>query len=191
MNSVLFIRHGVTAGNLRGRYIGCTDEPLCAEGAAQIVRLRPSMPETGFLFVSPMLRTRQTAAILFPDIPPTLSDGLREMNFGVFEGKTPDELSNEPRYTEWVNGLCLSPVPEGDSVSRFKARCTNTFLSLMRSVPDGESAVFVTHGGVIMSVMEALALPERSFYDYHLACAGVLRCRYDRKAERIFPEADT
>ena len=33
----VLIRHGKTAGNLAGRYIGCrTDEPLCPEGIAQL-----------------------------------------------------------------------------------------------------------------------------------------------------------
>ena len=29
---VVLIRHSKTAGNLKGRYIGTTDEPLCEEG---------------------------------------------------------------------------------------------------------------------------------------------------------------
>ena len=29
---VYLIRHGKTKGNLEGRYIGTTDEPLCEEG---------------------------------------------------------------------------------------------------------------------------------------------------------------
>ena len=40
MIELLFIRHGATEGNLRRRYIGRTDEPLCEAGIAQVETLR-------------------------------------------------------------------------------------------------------------------------------------------------------
>ncbi|MDR4022422.1 MAG: phosphoglycerate mutase family protein, partial [Eubacteriales bacterium] len=33
---IILIRHGKTAGNIKGRYIGKTDEPLCEEGINEI-----------------------------------------------------------------------------------------------------------------------------------------------------------
>ena len=33
---VILIRHGKTRGNLEGRYVGRTDEPLCPEGVAAL-----------------------------------------------------------------------------------------------------------------------------------------------------------
>ena len=36
MIDIFFIRHGATEGNLRRRYIGRTDEPLCEAGIAQV-----------------------------------------------------------------------------------------------------------------------------------------------------------
>ena len=64
MIELLFIRHGATEGNLRRRYIGRTDEPLCGEGIAQVETLRKQGLSIDELFVSPLLRTRQTADIL-------------------------------------------------------------------------------------------------------------------------------
>ena len=66
MIDILFIRHGATEGNLRRRYIGRTDEPLCAAGIAQAERLRGQNLFADCLFVSPLLRARQTAEIVFP-----------------------------------------------------------------------------------------------------------------------------
>ena len=65
------IRHGLTAGNLEGRYIGSgTDLPLCDEGRAQLTGLkqRLSYPEVPLVFVSPMLRAKQSADLLFPGV---------------------------------------------------------------------------------------------------------------------------
>ena len=92
MIELLFIRHGATAGNLRRRYIGRTDEPLCGEGIAQVETLRKQGLLIDELFVSPLLRTRQTADILFPKMPYTVVDGFAEMDFGCFEGKAADEV---------------------------------------------------------------------------------------------------
>ena len=39
---VLLIRHGFTAGNLEGRYVGSTDEPLIPKGREALLRLRAS-----------------------------------------------------------------------------------------------------------------------------------------------------
>ena len=60
---VVLIRHSKTAGNLMGRYIGTTDEPLCEEG----IRLleNRSYPAAELVYVSPMKRCRETAALIY------------------------------------------------------------------------------------------------------------------------------
>ena len=53
------IRHGLTAGNLEGRYIGAgTDLPLCDEGRAQLAALKRDFtyPPVELVFTSPLLR---------------------------------------------------------------------------------------------------------------------------------------
>ena len=65
------IRHGLTAGNLQGLYIGSgTDLPLCAEGRAQLQELKAQFryPEVSLVFTSPLLRATQTADVLFPGV---------------------------------------------------------------------------------------------------------------------------
>lgn len=65
MIDIFFIRHGATEGNLRRRYIGRTDEPLCEAGIAQVKALQKrGFQSIGFL-VSPMLRTRRRRTFFF------------------------------------------------------------------------------------------------------------------------------
>ena len=66
------IRHGMTLGNVEHRYIGRqTDEPLSEDGRQQLEKRKDQWAQvcrTGdmpYVFVSPMLRCRQTAEILF------------------------------------------------------------------------------------------------------------------------------
>lgn len=101
MIDIFFIRHGATEGNLRRRYIGRTDEPLCEAGIAQVKALQKRGLSVDEVFVSPLLRTRQTADILFPKMHYTVVDGLIETDFGRFEGKSADKLSGDPAYQAW------------------------------------------------------------------------------------------
>ena len=180
MIRMLFIRHGATAGNLEKRYIGSTDQPLCEKGIAQIKALRSQQWKPDKLFVSPMLRTKQTADILFPNVPKTIVNGFRETDFGYFEGKTAGELSVVPEYQTWVDGLCLGPIPQGESLADFKSRCCGAFLDVLSTIPDGSTAAFVVHGGVIMAILQGYARPQRSFYDYHIGNGDFLWCTYEK-----------
>ena len=80
------IRHGMTAGNLQGLYIGSgTDIPLCDEGRAQLNELKERFeyPQVDTVFSSPLLRAVETANILFPDAKHTFTvHDLREAGFG-------------------------------------------------------------------------------------------------------------
>ena len=179
MIDIFFIRHGATEGNLRRRYIGRTDEPLCEAGIAQVETLRKRGLSVNRLFVSPMLRTRQTAELLFPQMPYTVVDGLAETDFGRFEGKSADELSGDLAYQAWVDAMCLTPIPGGESVADFKIRCCEAFTETIRTVPDGSRVGFVVHGGVIMAILEAYARPKRDFYAYHIGNGECLQGVYD------------
>ena len=182
---LLFIRHGATEGNLRRRYIGRTDEPLCEAGIAQVETLRKQGRSVDKLFVSPLLRTRQTAELLFPQMPYTVVDGLIETDFGRFEGKSADELLGDPAYQAWVDAMCLTPIPEGESVTDFKTRCCEAFAETIKNVPDGSRVGFVVHGGVIMAIMEAYARPKKDFYAYHIGNGECLQGVYDGETIQI------
>ena len=167
------IRHGETAGNAEHRYIGRTDEPLSAAGRAlaEQAAIDPFLP---LVFVSPMLRARETASILFPNAGQRVLPDLREMDFGIFEGRSPAEMEDDPAYRSWTDSMCLDPCPGGESKALFQERAVNAFMAALREAETlhMEKAVFVTHGGIIMSVLEALALPKQEFYTYYMPNLG-------------------
>ena len=108
---LLFLRHGLTQGNLEKRYIGTTDEPLCAAGIEALKQL--TVPPCGQLFVSPLLRCRQSAELLFPGKAFAVADDLRECDFGRFEGKHYRELAADAAYQAWVDSGGTLPFPDG------------------------------------------------------------------------------
>lgn len=178
MITLVFIRHGATEGNLEKRYIGRTDEPLCDIGIMQALRLREHNFPKKHIFVSPMKRAKQTAEIIFPKSEYVIEENFKEMDFGIFEGKSAVELSENEEYRRWVDSMCTLPVPNGESVVGFKKRCIDAFKKIAESLPDGSKASFVIHGGVIMAILEALSEEKSSFYDYHIKNGEFLICNF-------------
>lgn len=184
---LFFIRHGATAGNLERRYIGKTDEALCETGIVQAKKLARLAADV--LFVSPLQRARQTAAQAFPDLPQTVVADFAETDFGVFEGKTAAELSQSTEYRAWVESGCMTPIPEGEAVDAFKARCCHGFLREVSRLPQDATAAFVVHGGVIMAILEAFCPENPNFYAYHLKNGDFFRCTFaDGKITQVHHE---
>ena len=166
---IRLIRHGMTEGNRYQRYIGITDEPLCEEGRL-VLQKSADIPQPDLLFVSPMLRCRQTAQILFPNVKQTVLQELAEMNFGIFENRSWKEgLSKSPEYQKWLDSDCEDPIPGGESKQEFTQRCIRGFERALQITlaEDGRSAVFVVHGGTIMAILSRFAEQKRGYYEWH------------------------
>ena len=174
--TVTLIRHSITQGNLERRYIGSTDQPLCEEGEELARRVLDRMPLAERVFCSPMLRARQTAALLFPHHNErVVVEGLRECDFGVCEGMTYPELMELEDVREWLENRKALPPPGGEDPLDFARRCRESFLEVLGRLYDEKvgSAAFVLHGGSIMSLMSQLASPQRGFYEWRVKnCEG-------------------
>lgn len=181
----LFIRHLKTLSNLQKRYVGRLDEPLFEPEKQSLPQNLPS--SVGKLYVSPMKRCLQTAEILYPGVKYSLEPGLREMDFGAFEGKTYEDLKEDSRYIAFLNGS--DQIPEGDSVSAFKKRCADTFTRLIEEsdLEDiaNEPTVLICHGGVIMAVMEAFEAGQKGFYGYQVKNGGGFLTNYNKVTGRL------
>ena len=118
---IMFLRHGLTNGNLEKRYIGTTDEPLCNCGIMQLKNKR--FPHFDVLISSSALRCIQTAETLFPAQEIIIEKDFRECDFGDFEGKNYMELSNDTYYQKWIDSGGNLPFPNGESPADFRKRC--------------------------------------------------------------------
>ena len=168
MIKIWLIRHGMTAGNLKGRYIGRTDEHLCQEGKKALSELSYPVPDG--LFISPMIRCRETAEILFPGKKFRIMDQLSETDFGDFENKNYRELAGNPDYQAWIDSGGNLPFPGGESREAFRERTLEGVQKVI-AICSGEnlqSAALIVHGGTIMTLMEAWGRPERDFYSWHV-----------------------
>ena len=177
---ITLIRHSKTPGNAEYRYNGRTDEPLSAEGIA-LAQQAGADPNVSTVYVTPLQRTRQTAAILFPTAKQIIVDDLREMDFGDFEGFNFADLEHNGAYRAWVDGGCIAPCPNGEGRAEFCRRVCAAFEGILRRAAEEgeESLTFVVHGGTIMAIMERYARPTGEFYSFRVKNAQGYRCRVE------------
>lgn len=151
---VILIRHSLTAANEQGLYCGHTDLPLSPKGEI----LAKKLAQTGIYkaeqsckyFTSGMKRTNETLALLFGNVQFEPLPGLREMNFGVFEMLSYNDLKDRGDYQIWISGDNIkNRCPKGESAEEM----TNRAIRAIRDVFKSESAVVVAHGGVIAAIM--------------------------------------
>lgn len=180
---ILFIRHGETEGNQKKRYIGSSDEELCLQGREKLLQCLYESVE--LVVCSPMRRCRQTADVIYPDMVPVVYENLRECDFGEFEGKNYKELEGNANYQRWVDSGGKLPFPGGEDAEDFKERSVQAFLEAVQEHAERRSIAFVVHGGTIMAVLERLAVPAKSFYDYNVKNGRGYVTEWDRDAKAL------
>ena len=179
---VYLFRHGQTPGNAESRYLGVTDEPLSPKGidTAKSAGNDPTVTE---VLVTPLRRTQMTASILFPNARQCIVSGLREMDFGDFEGRSARDMEHDADFRYWVEVTrCMGPCPHGDATLVFQHRVCAAFR---REVEQAQAAgqerlYFVIHGGAIMSIMHRFARPKAPYYSWLLQNCQGYECRVDR-----------
>lgn len=182
---VLLLRHGKTKGNEEHRYIGRTEEGLSELGKKELLRKKEhwekkkdGIRQTGetmlhkgdIVFVSPMGRCIETAEILFPSATMYKEERLKEIDFGLFENKNYQELNGQKEYQAWIDSGGRLDFPEGEPFAKFIQRSVAGFFSCVEIAKKRnlEIAVFVVHGGTIMSVMSELACPKKDYYNWQV-----------------------
>lgn len=176
-----FIRHGAIDETLSGKYIGTTDAELSDKGKAALRKLdyECKYPYTKVVFSSPLKRCTQTCKILYPDINPLVIANLSECNFGEWEGKTADELKDDPDFQKWLAGDNTVKPPRGESNADFVRRICRMFESIVEGLmkTGTTESVIVTHGGVIMTLLAVYGLPQAKPFEWTMdsGCGYSLR----------------
>jgi len=155
MSAVPFaiLRHAPTIWNEAGRLQGLTDTCLSAAGEAAARHWRLPAPADGWKRMSsPLRRARRTAELLRPSAAVTVDQALREMSFGVWEGRTLVELRAAGGATvaaAEAAGLDFQP-PGGESPRATMARIAGW---AGRIAAGGEPVVAVSHKAAIRALL--------------------------------------
>ena len=151
MTSIALIRHGPTLWNEQRRLQGQADIPLSADGIKRVKTWRvPNRFIEYRWFVSPLMRARQTAAIL--GLTTKTEPAIIEMDWGEWDGRTGQELQD--KYGEGFSerkkqGIDLRP-DEGESPREVRQRVREWIGRVSQNgLPTGA----VSHQGIIRATM--------------------------------------
>lgn len=155
-----FIRHGQTTCNLTGTHQGWGPIRLSEKGRSQAAAAHEKLKDVEFdkYYCSDLMRTKQTAEIIFPEIFHNggfiFDEDLREIDTGTYFGVHPDELrklyGDEYERRRSIMDLGIFGV---ESSEHLKARVRNFRKTLEAEAeksddPEKKYAI-VTHGGII------------------------------------------
>ena len=151
---IIAVRHGETAWNVATRIQGQLDIGLNDMGRWQAHRLAMALAGETFaaIYTSDLYRAWDTARVVADatGMPLQPEAGLRERGFGVFEGKTFDEIAQHwPEQAVLWRKRVPDFAPEGgESLLDFRVRvleCVN-HLAVNHA---GEQILLAAHGGVM------------------------------------------
>lgn len=153
MLELWLIRHGESTWNRENRIQGQSDPPLSDLGILQAKALARRLARYTFdaAFSSDLQRAYHTAQLALPATELRCDARLREIHFGVLEGKIWEGLEgDEGRILEsWREDPYHNRLPGGESYRDLAARMAEWIESLPRS---GRFVAFA-HGGSIRSAL--------------------------------------
>ena len=159
---IYFIRHGETDWNRLGLIQGWTDTPLNAQGHVQARAVAQALtsvpgfsPDCNFV-VSPLLRAKQTMGYMAETLrleasQVSIEPAVRELGFGVWEGRPFCELKASPIYPAHPEDRYAWRPVDGESYADGQARIDAWLDRLDRPT------VVVAHGAIGRCLIAGIA----------------------------------
>ncbi|MGW5302603.1 bifunctional RNase H/acid phosphatase [Streptomyces griseoluteus] len=183
----VLLRHGETPLTPQKRFSGSggSDPALSDVGREQARLVAAALARRGTVqavVASPLARTRETAGIVAArlGLDVRVDDGLRETDFGAWEGLTfgearerhPDDL------TAWLGDPEARPTGGGESFAETAERIEETRARLVTEYA-GRTVLLVTHVTPIKTLLRlALGAPPESLFRMELSAASLSAVAY-------------
>ena len=152
----IFVRHGETEWNVTGRYQGQTDVPLSEKGRAQAEALGKRFADIHVdeVYSSPLKRAYDTArAIAEPKgLPIHKVDGIKELNFGEWDGLTKEQLTEQfgEAFVKYRIEPFHYPMAGEGTLNRAKLRVGAALEDIKEEFRHTDNTiVVVAHGGIL------------------------------------------
>ncbi|MBC9712484.1 bifunctional RNase H/acid phosphatase [Streptomyces sp. TRM66268-LWL] len=182
----VLLRHGETALTPQKRFSGSggTDPVLSEVGLGQAERVAAALAVRGTvqaIVTSPLTRCRQTASAVAArlGLDVTVEEGLRETDFGAFEGLTFAEAKE--RFPAELDAWLASPdaaPPGGESFAEVAVRVAETRDRLVERYA-GRTVLLVTHVTPVKTLVRlALGAPPESLFRMELSAASLTAIAY-------------
>ncbi len=163
---IYLIRHGETDYNNRGLFYGSTDVSLNQTGIDQALALQEKLaflPLDIPVYTSELVRTKETAQLIFLVQEKIALAGFNEKSFGLWEGMNANQI--EARYPvewqRWLDNPFEATPPGAEPFFDFRLRVLTEFEKLLRQKRD---VVIVGHLGVLRVIIQA-CYPGTTFWE--------------------------
>lgn len=154
MSRLFLVRHAAVDSG--GRYWGATDVPLSKHGRAQLPALACAFAKVRLdaVYASDLVRARDTAAAISKEVE--LDARLREIDFGLCEGQTFDEIA--ALWPGVAAALVSDPTsfaaPGGESFAELSARVREFVADRLAQI--GGNVAVVAHRGSLALIAAAV-----------------------------------
>jgi broad specificity phosphatase PhoE len=141
------VRHGETEWSASGKHTSRTDIPLTDHGRKRAEELREYLKGTKFdaVFVSPMQRARETCEIAGFGTQARVDDGLKEWDYGIYEGKTTAEIrAGVPGWSVWKDAIL-----GGETVEHVGERADAVIARALSAAPSGGKVALFAHAHIL------------------------------------------
>ena len=176
-DALVLVRHAEPERRARGRVIGRTDVGLSRDGVRQARDLARRLVRVESVVSSPARRALGTAEPIAAAGGATLEidDGLREIDFGAFDGRTFASIRRErpELYRNWMRDPTSVVFPGGERWASFRDRTLEAFDRIEAARGAGGTVV-VSHLGPILSALGAMrSIPDERLFDLSIDHASV------------------
>ena len=141
------VRHGETEWSANGKHTSRTDIPLTEQGRVRAERLRDYLKGMKFdaVLVSPMQRARETCEIAGFGGQAVVDDGLKEWDYGIYEGRTTAEIQKEqPGWSVWT-----SEIVGGETVEHVGERADGVIVRALAAKGDAGRVILFAHAHIL------------------------------------------
>lgn len=167
------IRHGKTEANRDHLYCGKTDLFLSQNGREEIIGFSEDdiYPKAKIFIASSMRRAIQTLSLIYGHVEYITIPELGEFDFGRFEMHSYEQLKDACDYQRWINDLSGTVAcPDGECRADFEERVKKGLCLIKETADSSEGDIAaVTHGGVIVTIMQTLFPGKKNFYEWQPA----------------------
>lgn len=150
--TIYLVRHGQTLYNLKKRIQGHVDSPLTEKGKQQALEVKHYFEENHIQFDACYCSTSERASDTLEIItnqPYTRLKGLKEWNFGIFEGESED--LHPPKPPEQLHHSTFFVQYGGESDSDVQKRVVAAMNEIAER--DGDQILVISHAGAIKMFM--------------------------------------
>lgn len=159
-NRIIFVRHGTTDWIEKGLMHGISDRPLSSFGLDQAELTGKALKNTSAtrMFVSPLLRTKQTAMAIekTTGLKSEYLDSLIERDYGWREGKRSHwNQIRKSKFLRDANFFLQKVIAlfSGEKFEDFRQRVKQGWNYIRSLAKDGEILIIVAHAGVIRTIL--------------------------------------